>query len=403
GSKQRGSLIPSLAATTTLVVVVSLPFKHWHNFLQSMSSYLSYAPDAALWGNIQNLSPSFYYENMFSSLCVVALFLILLVVAMVPLGRWVGYYLEAAPNTVTAYSVNLLGSLAGLWFLAILAFLWLSPSYWFALAFVLVIFAQPFSWRSALVAIVLLAITLLALKPSVGSSVYWSPYQKLIVSDLGDQQYNIGVNNEGYMTIANASPEFLAQNPQLASAYRNSSYDSFFQFAKSAKRVLVVGSGAGNDVAAALRHGATRVDAVEIDPLISSLGKRLHPEHPYTSPNVHLINNDARNFFRQCQDKYDVIIFGLLDSHTEFSGYSNMRVDNYVYTEESFRDAKRLLNKDGILVLKFGVRKPWTWIGQRFYMMLSRTFPHPPLTYYSPQISAQLSATVFIESDSPYL
>ena len=66
GSKQRGSLIPSLAATTTLVVVVSLPIKHWHNFLQSMSSYLSYAPDAALWGNIQNLSPAFYYENMFS-------------------------------------------------------------------------------------------------------------------------------------------------------------------------------------------------------------------------------------------------------------------------------------------------------------------------------------------------
>ena len=400
GSKQRGSLIPSLAATTTLVVVVSLPFKHWHNFLQSMSSYLSYAPDAALWGNIQNLSPSFYYENMFSSLCVVALFLILLVVAMVPLGRWVGYYLEAAPNTVTAYSVNLLGSLAGLWFLAILAFLWLSPSYWFALAFVLVIFAQPFSWRSALVAIVLLAITLLALKPSVGSSVYWSPYQKLIVSDLGDQQYNIGVNNEGYMTIANASPEFLAQNPQLASAYRNSSYDSFFQFAKSAKRVLVVGSGAGNDVAAALRHGATRVDAVEIDPLISSLGKRLHPEHPYTSPNVHLINNDARNFFRQCQDKYDVIIFGLLDSHTEFSGYSNMRVDNYVYTEESFRDAQRLLDADGILVLKFEVRRPWTWIGQRIYTMLSRTFPWPPITYYAAPTGAMLSGTVFIESQS---
>jgi spermidine synthase len=403
GSKRRGSLIPSLAATTTLVVVVSLPIKHWHNFLQFMSSYLSYAPDAALWGNIQNLSPSFYYENMFSSLCAVALFLILLVVVMVPLGRWVGYYLEAAPNTVTAYSVNLLGSLAGLWFLAILAFLWLSPSYWFALAFVLVVFAQPFSWRSALVAIALLAITLLALKPSIGSSVYWSPYQKLIVSDLGDQQYNIGVNNEGYMTIANASPEFLAQNPQMASAYRNSSYDSFFQFAKSAKRVLVVGSGAGNDVAAALRHGASRVDAVEIDPLISSLGERLHPEHPYTSPNVHVINNDARNFLRQSRDKYDVIIFGLLDSHTEFSGYSNMRVDNYVYTEESFRDAQRLLDKDGILVLKFEVRRPWIWIGQRIYAMLSGTFPQAPITYYSASTGTMLSATVFIESDSPSL
>ena len=109
-------------------------------------------------------------------------------------------------------------------------------------------------------------------------------------------------------------------------------------------------SGAPASAAAALRHGASHVDAVEIDPLISTVGTRLHPEHPYSSPKVHLITNDARNYLRKCQDKYDVIIFGLLDSHTEFSGYSNMRVDNYVYTEESFRDARRLLNKDGILV-----------------------------------------------------
>jgi len=140
---------------------------------------------------------------------------------------------------------------------------------------------------------------------------------------------------------------------------------------------------------------------VEIDPLIANLGLRLHPEQPYASPKVHLINNDARNFLRQSHEKYDVIIFGLLDSHTEFSSYSNMRVDNYVYTEESFRDAKRLLNQDGILVLKFEVRQPWTWIGQRFYAMLSSIFLHPPLTYYSAQLGALFSATVFIESESP--
>jgi hypothetical protein len=139
---------------------------------------------------------------------------------------------------------------------------------------------------------------------------------------------------------------------------------------------------------------------VEIDPLIASLGARLHPEQPYASPKVHLINNDARNYMRQSHEKYDVILFGLLDSHTEFSGYSNMRVDNYVYTEESFRDARRLLNPDGIMVLKFEVRQPWTWIGQRFYAMLSGIFPRPPLTYYAGPVEGLFSATVFIESDS---
>ncbi|MGD0902011.1 MAG: hypothetical protein ABR924_03620, partial [Terracidiphilus sp.] len=382
-SKQRGSLLPSLAATTALVTIVSLPIQVWHRFLQLMSSVLSRTSDAALWGGLYQGAVSGYFWDFTLSLLVVALFLMLLAVAMISLGRWVGYYLESAPKTVAAYSVNLLGSLAGIWLLAILAFLWLSPSFWFAAAFVLILFARPLSWRSGLVACALLAVTLLALHSAPGESVYWSPYQKLSVTDHGNRQYQIDVNNEGYMTIANVTPGYLAVNPQLASSYQDSSYDSPFQFAGSTSRVLVVGSGAGNDVAAALRHGASRVDAVEIDPLIASLGVRLHPEQPYASPKVHLITNDARNFLRQSHDKYDVIIFGLLDSHTEFSGYSNMRIDNYVYTEESLRDARRLLDKDGILVLKFEVRTPWTWIGQRFYTMLS--------------------ATVFIESDSPLL
>ena len=403
-SNKRGSLLTSLALITTLVVLVSLPFKPWHTFLKAMSSVLSYTPDAALWGwLVEKLTLPTYSILLAASLLVVALFLTLLSFAMVPLGRWVGYYLEAASDTVKAYSVNLLGSLVGIWLLAILAFLWFPPSYWFLVVFVLILLAQPFSWRSSLLACALLAITLLALKSANGNSVYWSPYQKLSVTDLGNQQYLIDVNNEGYMGIGNASSEFLARNPQLASSYQNN-YDSPFQFSSSAKRVLVVGAGGGNDVAAALRYGASQVDAVEIDPLISTLGVRLHPEHPYASPKVHLINNDARNFMRQCRDQYDIIIFGALDSHTEFSGYSNIRVDNYVYTEESFRDAKRLLNKDGILILKFAVRQPWTWIPQRFYTMLSRIFPHPPLTYYTEPIGTSgFSTVVFIESDSPNL
>jgi hypothetical protein len=403
-SKKRGSLLPSLAAATALVATVNLPFRHWHQFLLVVSSVLSYTPDAALWGMLQNkISLPVYSLLLAASLSIVAVFLILIAIAMIPFGRWVGYYLETAPNTVAAYSVNLLGSLVGIWLLAILAFFWLPPSYWFVAAFVLILCAQPFSWRSGIIACALLAITLLALRPRGNDSVYWSPYQKLSVTDLGSQQYLINVNNEGYMLIANVTPGYLAKHPQLADTFQDSSYDSPFQFAKSVNRVLVIGSGAGNDVAGALRHGASRVDAVEIDPLISTLGARLHPEQPYASPKVHLITNDARNFMRQSHDKYDVIIFGLLDSHTEFSGYSNMRVDNYVYTEESFRDAKRLLNQDGILVLKFEVRKPWTWIGQRFYAMLSGTFAHAPLTYYTEKIDALTQATVFIESDSPEL
>jgi spermine/spermidine synthase len=117
--------------------------------------------------------------------------------------------------------------------------------------------------------------------------------------------------------------------------------------------VLVVGAGTGNDVAAALRHGARHIDAVEIDPVIARLGRKYHPEQPYESPKVSVVLNDARAFFNQATRKYDVIIFGLLDSHTLLSSFSSLRLDNYVYTVESFRHAKDLLADNGSMFVVF--------------------------------------------------
>ena len=145
-SKKRGSLLPSLAATTALVIFVYLPFQSWRDCLRTMSSVLSYTPDAALWGWLQvRLPTATYYELLAQSLAIVCLFLMLLAVTMIPLGRWVGYYLETARNTVAAYSVNLLGSLVGTWLLAVLAFLWIPPWCWFLAAFLLIVLAQPLS------------------------------------------------------------------------------------------------------------------------------------------------------------------------------------------------------------------------------------------------------------------
>jgi hypothetical protein len=96
--------------------------------------------------------------------------------------------------------------------------------------------------------------------------VHWSPYQKLRTTPLNiaDAGYMVQVNNTGYMSIANMTPGFLKKNPDLAAHYKDSSYDSPFRFIKRDARVLVVGAGGGNDVAAALRNGVEHVDAVEI-------------------------------------------------------------------------------------------------------------------------------------------
>ena len=49
--------------------------------------------------------------------------------------------------------------------------------------------------------------------------------------------------------------------------------------------------------------------------------------------------DDARAFLKKTRDKYDLVVFAFLDSTTLLSGFSSLRLDNYVYTVESFSDA----------------------------------------------------------------
>ena len=74
-------------------------------------------------------------------------------------------------------------------------------------------------------------------------------------------------------------------------------------FGDTFENVLVLGAGSGTDVAAALRHGAKHVDAVEIDPVIIRLGREHHPDQPYSDPRVTVVNDDARHFLRTTHEE----------------------------------------------------------------------------------------------------
>src|SRR5262249_4821806 len=61
--------------------------------------------------------------------------------------------------------------------------------------------------------------------------------------------------------------------------------------------------------------------------------------------------------------------------------YTNIRIDNYVYTTEALEAAKRLLKPDGIFIVKFQVETPW--IAGRLYGLLSQVFGRPPVQLLS--------------------
>jgi SAM-dependent methyltransferase len=352
----------------------------------------------------------------------VVLALFLLVVALfASLGARLGVLFDALPPT-RAYAINLVASLAGIWVFAALSWLGWPPAGWFALGIVAVArffvpgrpnppsppslrrkggaggwlrrASSPFPHREgggggrlapSLVALTCLLATLAVVALAPGAT-RWSPYYRIDLSPylvpnasggLDPAGQKLTVNHDYHQNALDLGEAFVRAHPALETP--RLAYELPYRFAEP-QRVLVVGAGMGNDVAAALRHGAQRVDAVEIDPAILALGRELHPERPYGSPRVRAISEDARAFFTSTDEQYDLIVFGLLDSHTLLSSMSSLRLDSYVYTVESLQQARAHLAPGGHLALTFAASTGgWEWLAARLYQMVTVAFDAEPV------------------------
>ena len=123
--------------------------------------------------------------------------------------------------------------------------------------------------------------------------------------------------------------------------------------------VLVIGAGSGNDLAHALRFGAERIDAVEIDPVIQDIGMNYHPNRPYQDSRVTPYLDDGRHFLRTTDRKYDLVVYAAIDSLILHSSYANLRLESYLFTQEAFADIKRVLKPEGVFVTYNQFRQGW--------------------------------------------
>lgn len=306
-----------------------------------------------------------------------AILFVVVVLIFAHLGQRIGELLRAVQPPLSAYTLNLLGSLFGTLLYVVLVWLALPPWVWFAPIFACLVYFSDHRIRDGLV----LGVALVAaFVMGNTASVVWSPYYRISLSPEYGDAYQRSVDHDFHQDALDLRPAAVQKYPELAGplAYYNLPY----QIAPSCKRALVVGAGTGNDVAAALRAGCQSIDAVEIDPLIVRLGQRLHPEHPYQSERVHIFVNDGRAYFHQALaagKTYDLIVFGLVDSQTALSVVSSLRLEFLLYSLESFREARSLLDQqNGLLVVGFSVG--WRdWVSRRLYNTLGAAFEQPPL------------------------
>jgi hypothetical protein len=312
--------------------------------------------------------------NGLQTYLLLALVFLLTTLAFIPIGQLCGCLLERREK-LSAYGLNLAGSVMGVLMMFVLSVFWTPPVVWFLLAFVGLLVFYVSDPRPLLFGVlsVTLALAILAWPVEPRWQRIYSPYQLL----------EVGQDAHGLMIIS-AAGHYYQRVHDLARSNRNVDSDPELQkirnyyelpyrlYGHAPGSVAVVGAGTGNDVAAALRNGAREVDAIEIDPAILMEGGIGHPEHPYSNPRVHAIVNDARTFLRTTNRNYDMVVYGLLDSHTLLSHASSVRLDSFVYTVEALREARKRLNSDGILAISFSVMN--RQLGRKIYLMLQKAF-----------------------------
>ncbi|MBT9585772.1 class I SAM-dependent methyltransferase [bacterium] len=362
-------LLPPLACLTTILFIPQI-----RTFAREASSVLGSFHDFTIW----NSREAERWE------VVGALLMTMLVLGccwaiMVQFGAELSRLLGRCENRLTAYSFDMLGSLSGVWLFTLMAYFSLPPQMWFVVLCVLLFSFPAFRTRQGCLGCLLL-LTLACWNAAASYKVRttWTPYQKLQFRPLKGDEWEVFVNNTGFQQIQNDAQESALPREQRPVHQ----YNLPGRMAGSPVRSLVVGAGTGNDVAGLLRNSEASIEAVDIDPVLLEFGRLLHPEKPYSNPRVHITVNDARATFQSLEPgSLDLIVFGLLDSHTT-PNLSNARLDNFVYTEESLRTAARLLRPSGVLVLLFQAQRDY--IGSRLNNTLETVFGVRPLVFRVP-------------------
>ena len=145
---------------------------------------------------------------------------------------------------------------------------------------------------------------------------------------------------------------------------------------------LIIGAGSGNDIDHALRYGVGRIDAVEIDPVIQRIGIVSNPDRPYDDPRVVRHLDDGRHFLRTTDRKYDLVVYALVDSLILHSGYANIRLESYLFTEQALADIRQILKPGGIFVTYNFFRQGW--IVERVAAMAESVFGCKPIVLSLP-------------------
>lgn len=317
----------------------------------------------------------FFSQDFFRIESPIVLILIFLLVTLVfaSLAQEAGR-LFAKFKPLEAYSIDISGSVLGVVLFAIVSYLSINAIFWFLIIAVLFL---ALVWPKKVligISLVFLGFNLIFLNGQASiepSRPVWSPYFKVTLRAGSDEN-----GNQGYLVyINNVFHQFISGSKNRENFY----YYPYKVFSNHKyKNILIIGAGAGTDASVALSNdpGVESIDAVEIDPYIANLGRRLNPEKTYEDRRVNVIVDDGRSFLEKTKKKYDLIIYGATDSVILVNNTSGVRLESFLYTTEAFQLVKNHLSDGGVFFLFNYYRDQW--VIDKLAAMTQKVFEIPP-------------------------
>ena len=314
----------------------------------------------------------------------VVLFLLLSViflltaVTFVPVGQLCGRLMERRKK-LRAYGLNLLGSLVGVVMMLVASLLWTPPLVWFAvcfLAIVLFYLRRPSSLVAGIVFSIVCTIVLAWWPIDPLWSRVYSPYQLV----------EIGTDSETGLTLIRAAGQYHQHirdfTPSNSGAQSVRDYYDFpYKAHPVPNDVAIVGSGTGNDVAAALRANRGMSMPSRSTRSSCSVGRSAILRSPIRIHASASSSTMPAPSSASTTNTYDLIVYGLLDSHT---CSATVRACGWIPSSipiEGLREATQAAasQPDGMLALSFTVLSPEA-LGRKIFLMLQDAFDgQPPL------------------------
>lgn len=175
----------------------------------------------------------------------------------------------------------------------------------------------------------------------------WSQWKGLQVIHYENSVYgNVIVTKraEQFTFFTDGVPSITTPVPDIASI------EDFVHFPmllhEKPESILVLGGGAGGMIHEILKYPVTRVDYVELDPLLLQLAQKFHTpltEAELSDKRVTIHYADARFFMNRTNNRFDMVFIGL-------SSPQDLRT-NRLFSSEFFSIAKQKMPLDGIILL----------------------------------------------------